>query len=163
MKLIRTNTFETNSSSTHAIAICSEDTYLKWQNGDLYYDDYTEQFYDKKTRDEMIKKQIIKSKAKYNCVRMETDNGTPKLETSYTYKGKKVIADKIEELFTKENLDEITEEEIEQFVVPDNYCDIPLTMEEYNDYVQEYYTYEKRYTTRGGERIVAFGYYGDDF
>lgn len=30
---IRRNTFETNSSSTHSITICSEDTYNDWVNG----------------------------------------------------------------------------------------------------------------------------------
>ena len=34
---IRTGVFETNSSSTHSLVMCSEDEYNKWANGELYY------------------------------------------------------------------------------------------------------------------------------
>ena len=37
MKTIRFNIFETNSSSTHSLCICTEDEYNKWKNGDLVY------------------------------------------------------------------------------------------------------------------------------
>lgn len=37
MRLIRRNTFETNSSSTHSITMCSESDFDKWKNGELYY------------------------------------------------------------------------------------------------------------------------------
>ena len=33
---IRKNTFETNSSSTHSICICTEEQHEKWSNGELY-------------------------------------------------------------------------------------------------------------------------------
>ena len=33
MKTIRLGTFETNSSSTHSMVICSEEEYEKWANG----------------------------------------------------------------------------------------------------------------------------------
>lgn len=36
MKTIRRNVFETNSSSTHSLTICSEDEYDKWVNGELW-------------------------------------------------------------------------------------------------------------------------------
>ena len=36
MKTIRMGTFETNSSSTHSIAICTKEQYEKWTNGELY-------------------------------------------------------------------------------------------------------------------------------
>lgn len=41
---IRLNTFETNSSSVHTLVIANEDTYKKWNKGELYYDLETEQF-----------------------------------------------------------------------------------------------------------------------
>lgn len=37
MKVIRAGVFETNSSSTHSLCICTEDEYNKWKNGDLIY------------------------------------------------------------------------------------------------------------------------------
>lgn len=36
MKTIRLGTFETNSSSTHSMVICTEEEYEKWANGELY-------------------------------------------------------------------------------------------------------------------------------
>lgn len=41
---IRSNTFETNSSSVHTLVIANDDTYEKWNNGELYYDLESEQF-----------------------------------------------------------------------------------------------------------------------
>lgn len=41
---IRLDTFETNSSSVHTLVIANDDTYKKWNNGELYYDLENEQF-----------------------------------------------------------------------------------------------------------------------
>lgn len=40
---IRRGVFETNSSSTHTLTVCSEEVYEKWKNGEYYYDDYYEE------------------------------------------------------------------------------------------------------------------------
>ena len=37
MKLVRRGTFETNSSSTHSITMCTESDYDKWKNGEMYW------------------------------------------------------------------------------------------------------------------------------
>ena len=39
MRQIRRNVFETNSSSTHSIAICIKSEFDKWVNGELFYKD----------------------------------------------------------------------------------------------------------------------------
>ncbi len=39
MKIFRLGTFETNSSSTHSIAILSKEDFNKWKKGDLYMND----------------------------------------------------------------------------------------------------------------------------
>lgn len=44
MKQIRKNVFETNSSSTHTLAICTEDEYKDWQNGKLLFNKWRETF-----------------------------------------------------------------------------------------------------------------------
>ena len=41
---IRKNVFETNSSSTHSLCICTEDEYNKWQKGELLYDRWSDKF-----------------------------------------------------------------------------------------------------------------------
>lgn len=38
MKQIRLGIFETNSSSTHSIVICTDEEFEKWKNGELVYD-----------------------------------------------------------------------------------------------------------------------------
>lgn len=40
---VRKNVFETNSSSTHSLCICTENEYDKFKNGDMMYDDYNEE------------------------------------------------------------------------------------------------------------------------
>lgn len=44
MKQIRKNVFETNSSSTHTLAICTEDEYKDWQDGKLLFNKWHETF-----------------------------------------------------------------------------------------------------------------------
>ena len=41
---IRKNVFETNSSSTHSLCICTEDEYNKWQKGELLYNGWSNKF-----------------------------------------------------------------------------------------------------------------------
>ena len=43
MKQVRCNVFETNSSSTHTITVCTEDEWERFAGGELMYD----RFYDK--------------------------------------------------------------------------------------------------------------------
>lgn len=44
MKQIRKNVFETNSSSTHTLAICTEDEYKDWQDGKMLFNKWRETF-----------------------------------------------------------------------------------------------------------------------
>lgn len=44
MKQIRKNVFETNSSSTHTLAICTEDEYKDWKDGKLLFNKWKETF-----------------------------------------------------------------------------------------------------------------------
>lgn len=44
MKQIRKNVFETNSSSTHTLAICTEDEYKDWKDGKLLFNKWNETF-----------------------------------------------------------------------------------------------------------------------
>ena len=44
MKTIRYNVFETNSSSTHSLIICTDDEFEKWKNGGCFYNTDTQKF-----------------------------------------------------------------------------------------------------------------------
>lgn len=46
---IRFGTFETNSSSTHSLVVCTREEYNGWEKGDLLYNKETEEFVDRKT------------------------------------------------------------------------------------------------------------------
>lgn len=41
---IRKGVFETNSSSTHSLTLCSEETFDAWKKGDLVLNDYESEF-----------------------------------------------------------------------------------------------------------------------
>lgn len=54
-KQIRRGVFETNSSSTHSLTMCSESEYDKWVKGELLYDNDGGDFYTKEDAIEKIK------------------------------------------------------------------------------------------------------------
>ena len=54
---VRQNVFETNSSSTHSITMCMEDTFNKWKNGELYFNHYEELFLSEEEMIEHIRKE----------------------------------------------------------------------------------------------------------
>lgn len=149
MELIRRGTFETNSSSTHSITMCKESDFDKWKNGEMYYCQEDGKFYDEEERNKIIKQQIIEHKADYK-------------DGKYIYKGISVEYKDINKLYTEENLSEITEEEVQDYLENDfDYYEIPLTYEQWDECF-DYEKYDDAYTTESGETVVAFGYYGMD-
>ena len=65
---IRQNIFETNSSSVHSIAICNEDEFKQWENGELLYDRYNDELISLKKAEEIKRekeKEIERYKEEY--------------------------------------------------------------------------------------------------
>lgn len=58
---VRRGVFETNSSSTHSLTMCSESDYDKWKKGDLLFDDWNGELITK----EEYKKIYEEEKRKY--------------------------------------------------------------------------------------------------
>lgn len=111
---IRRNTFETNSSTTHCICLCTGSDYDKFVNGELWYDRYHE--------DLVTKEQINANLRRY-------DPGA--------------------------DMDDMDEEALQE----EGY----YTYESYNDKITDYYEdFVEEFTTPGGDKVVAFGYYGRD-
>lgn len=52
MKTIRIGTFETNSSSTHSITMCMESDFLKWENGEMYWNRWNDELVSKEKVEE---------------------------------------------------------------------------------------------------------------
>jgi hypothetical protein len=115
---IRVGVFETNSSSTHSITMCSKEEYDKWENGEMLINDgsSTKPFL---TREEAIEK-----------LKQDTTPGRINFED-------------------KEEVDE----ELRDWGYK--------TYEQYWDDC-DMETFEDNYTTKSGEEVIAFGYYGSD-
>jgi hypothetical protein len=56
MKSIRIGVFETNSSSTHSLTICSKKQYEEWQRGEIVFCSEDEKFY---TEEELREKYLV--------------------------------------------------------------------------------------------------------
>lgn len=57
MKIIRNRIFETNSSSTHSITMCMESDFLKWKNGEMYWNRWNDELVSKETVEEEFLKE----------------------------------------------------------------------------------------------------------
>ena len=133
---VRRNVFETNSSSTHSITMCSEDEYNKWRNGELLYKRWEGDFYSKNQIIELArekKKEYLKKK----------ENG----ETIYHFYEDYINANTDEDLYKAE----YSEDDDSEYYTYDRFWD-EIDLE----------TYEEEYTTKNGEKVIAFGYYGYD-
>ena len=64
MKQIRKNVFETNSSSTHTLAICTEDEYKDWKDGKLLFNKWHETFV--KNSINITKQDKVEAEERYN-------------------------------------------------------------------------------------------------
>ena len=116
MKVIRFGVFETNSSSTHSICICTQEEFDKWKKGELYYDYWDEA--------------------------LISESDIPLEERELIH------------------LDEYAEEN------EDRYDEIKDAKNDYRVYDREseyLEWYDKRFTTPSGDKMIAFGWYGNNY
>lgn len=132
---IRRNVFETNSSSTHSLTMCSEKEFESWKNGDLLFDYWDEIFVEKNDL---------------------TDEQKNDAKENYEYK--KIDFWKDWNDLTEEEKNKWYKKYAEENNLKNRHCH---TYDEWmdDDYL-EYFI--NKYTTEGGEKIVAFGKYGYD-
>lgn len=131
MLKVRKNVFETNSSSTHSLIMCSKDEYEQLENGDALIKDHSSVVNRSNKLEEIISKYDLKEYEKY-CE-----------ENGLNAKDVNTIFDKIEELNENE--------------VIDTYDLCPLNTFLDNEYLEDF---RSSYTTKNGEEIIAFGLYG---
>ena len=118
MKVIRRGVFETNSSSTHSITMCSKEDYDKWERGEMFYNDGA-----LVTKEEAIEE-------------LKKDKWFNKHNPDFDFSDEEAINDVLAD---------------SDYETSDQYwdnCDLE--------------TFEETYTTKNGEVIIAFGYYGYD-
>jgi hypothetical protein len=63
---VRLNVFETNSSMTHSLTMCTDSEYKMWQNGELYLHRWEDYFVSAKKVDNKLKKDWEENKEEYD-------------------------------------------------------------------------------------------------
>lgn len=152
MKTIRHNVFETNSSSMHSLTIVPEDEFEKFKNCDLLLDDSV----------------FVSAEDEYKNVMENLERYEDNMSDDYraTYKTKLTL-----EKF-KKVLSKLCDSDLSYYRRKDAREDIQTHYDAVKaalgeDIVtyrtmggEEYETFERHYTTKSGDKIVAFGYYG---
>lgn len=136
MYSIRRNVFETNSSSTHSLIICSDKTYNAWLDGKVVYDRYDEKFVEAKqsTEHDFHKAEVMYMENKSDYMKDWKDL-TPEMQLAYL----------------KENVME--ENDPYQYRTYDDYRNEMDSMEE---------SFERTYETEHGDVVHILGYMGYD-
>lgn len=132
---IRRGVFETNSSSTHSLTMCSEKDFNDWKAGKVLFDEYKEQFVFAKC---MTNSQKNDAKEYYEATkddyRKDWNDLSDGAKESYYTK------------YAKDN--DLVDEDAKTY---DEYM-IENDLE----------TFIETYTSKSGDKVVAFGEYGYD-
>lgn len=136
MYSIRRNVFETNSSSTHSLIICSDKTYNDWLDGKVVYDRYDEKFVEAKqpTEHDFHKAEVMYMENKSDYMKDWKD-----------------LAPEMQLAYFKENVME--ENDPYQYRTYDDYRNEMDSMEE---------SFERTYDTEHGDVVHILGYMGYD-
>lgn len=152
MKTIRMNTFETNSSSTHSLTIVPEEEYEKFENCDLLLDYST--FVS--TEDEY--KNVMKNLKSYE------DNMSDEYRATYKTE---LTLEKFKEVLSKLYTNDLSyyQRRNARKDIQTHHDAVKAALGEdidtYNTMGgEECETFAQHYTTKSGDKIVAFGYYG---
>ena len=130
---VRKGTFETNSSSTHSLVMCSESEYDLLEKKEAFLVDDTVVLKENLFKEFLDEREWKKNKWLKYC---QENNKNP------------------------ESVDDLAEAIInEDLFDPYEIC----TLERYWDYYGEQFeTFDESYTTKSGDKVIAFGYYGMD-
>lgn len=152
MKTIRHNVFETNSSSTHSLTIVPEEEFEKFKNCDLLLDYCA----------------FVSAEDEYKNVMENLESCENNMSDDYraTYKTE-LTFEKFKEVLSKLCYSDLSyyHREGAREDIKTHYDAVKAALGE--DIVtyrtmggEEYETFERHYTTKSGDKIVAFGYYG---
>lgn len=144
---IRQGLFETNSSSTHTITIVDAEDFENWKKGEVWYNESDDKFL---PVDESIEENIKTIENDF----LRDDEKLPEL-----------FKEKYRELKNLEEAIEAAEDDSELTIDYDNlrwdYQSFYISHDFWRDVVtDEYEDYDESYTTKNGDKVVAFGYYG---
>lgn len=154
MKTIRHNVFETNSSSTHSLTIVPEEEFEKFKNCDLLLDYCA----------------FVSAEDEYKNVMENLESCENNMSDDYraTYKTE-LTFEKFKEVLSKLCYGDLSyyHRKDARKDIQTHYDAVKAALgEEIVTYRtmggEEYETFERHYTTKSGDKIVAFGYYGYD-
>ena len=138
---IRKSVFETNSSSTHSLTICTEEEYNKWKNGEILFNKWSEKFVELK---EYTLTDEIKELAMLD------------------YNGKRQKYWKEWEELSEEEKEELYLAKIEEKKERDLAGAITYREYENDSWYDDLTDYLEYYTSPSGDKLVIFGKYGYD-
>lgn len=153
MKVVRYGVFETNSSSTHSLTVCSATEYDMWRNGELYWNhgdfyempDNYKYYTDKQWADLLLEKGYYFS---------EYDDGdTIGYENSDAHIRDDKVYPTAEELFKAHK-----QKYIDSYLY--DFEDL-YSVEMYDDRAKDFEEFGESYSV-GNVDIIVFGYYGYD-
>lgn len=131
---IRCGVFETNSSSTHSLTMCSEEEFEAWKRGEVLFQAYGKENFISVTKLSEHDKKMAQEDYEENKDDFQKDWNDLSEDAKQKYYTK----------YVKEN--DIIDEDAKTY---DQYM---------NDGDLE--TFVQRYTSKNGDKIVAFGEYG---
>ena len=135
MKQMRRGVFETNSSSTHSLTICTEEEFEKWQNGELLFDRWNDCFIEERPLSDQEKTDAMKN---YNNIK-----------STYWKNWEQLSKEEVESWYRRYASQHL------------NKSDDGQTYDEYMDSC-DLEAYFKHYTSPSGDKLVIFGKYGYD-
>lgn len=137
MKQIRNGVFETNSSSTHSLTMCTEEEFDKWKKGELLFDSWNDCFVENRTISEQEKEG---AKQHYND-----------LKGLYWKDWEQLSEQEIETWYNK------------YLQVSHRDCNYDGT-QTYKEWSEDYNlsNFIQHYTSPSGDKIVCFGKFGYD-
>lgn len=154
MKTIRNNVFETNSSSTHSITIVDLEDFEKLEECEMLLNDGT-LVPAKEVYDDMMKNLV-------DIEKQMTENYSKTYTDTLTYEN----FIKIMQSFAYSDLSYSSREDCREDIASDIMAVKAGLNEEVTTYSclgGEYYeTFAERHTTKRGDTVVAFGYYGSE-
>ena len=132
---VRRGVFETNSSSTHSLTMCSEDEFEAWKRGEVLFKRWEEKFVKPTQLSDQDKRD---AEDEYNYTK-----------DSYWKDWNDLSDDEKEKWYAK-------------YATNHNLKD--YNAKTYNEYMcsGSLETFVQRYTSKSGDKIVAFGEYGYD-
>ena len=135
MKQVRSGVFETNSSSTHSLTICTEEEFEKWQHEEMLLDTYN---------DKLVKNAPLTEEEKLDAQENYNFN-----KRAYWKDWEQLSDEEKKSWYDKYSMN-VHRQNSYQFKTYSDWYDSYDSLERYS----------RHYTSPSGDRLVIFGKYG---